>query len=157
MWGIRWTARFLLLVMLAPAYEPLAMACAVQPGATHCLRQSLSGSLSGSTPGSMSASVPARGSHPEMPCHHATAQSTQPQPESSQGESSETSFQAASDDNCCKTHCCCGAITSEWAQPASGLRSFLGLPIGPAQPSQGVTPHSIDISGHDSARAPPRS
>jgi len=39
MWGVfRWTAKFLLLVMLAPAYSPLAMACAARPGAMHCMR-----------------------------------------------------------------------------------------------------------------------
>src|ERR1035438_7684525 len=34
----RWAARFLLLVMLAPAYQPLAMACMVRPDAAHCMR-----------------------------------------------------------------------------------------------------------------------
>jgi len=134
MWGaFRWTARFLLLVMLAPAYEPLAMACVVQPEAMHCMRQSMS----------------APAAQPAMPCHHAMAQSKPPQPEAS--------VQATNDANCCKNHCCCGAITSEWAQPASSLLSFLSLLREPVQPSQGATPHSTDIAGHDSARAPPRS
>src|SRR5271155_2760120 len=138
---MRWTARFLLLVMLAPAYEPLAMAWITRPAAMHCMRESLSGSTSGST----SAHVPQL----SMPCHHAMAESAPSQPESSQ--SSETSIQSANDDNCCKNHCCCGAITSEWAQPASGLLSFFSLLIGRAQPSQGETPRSTGIPGHDSA------
>jgi hypothetical protein len=139
---MRWTARFLLLVMLAPVYEPLATACITRPAAMHCMRQSLSGSTS------------AHVAQPAMPCHHAMAESTPSQPESSQ--SSEASIQSANDDNCCKNHCCCGAITSEWAQPASGLLSFLSLLIERAQPSQGETPRSTGIPGHDSARAPPR-
>jgi len=140
MWGAsRWTARFLLLVMLASAFGPLAMACATQPEAMHCVRQSVS----------------AQAAQPAMPCHHAMAQSKPPQPESSRVESSEASFQAV--DNCCQNHCCCGATTSEWAQPASNLLSFLSLLIEPARPPQSAALHSSDISGHDSARAPPRS
>jgi hypothetical protein len=127
----RWIARFLLLVMLAPAFGPLAMARAAQPGAMHCLRQPVTGH-------------PAQ---PAMQCHHAMAQS-KPQPEAS--------FQAVS--NCCLNHdCCCRAATLEWAHPASSLLSFLSLLIEPARPSQSTILLSSDISGHDSARAPPRS
>ncbi len=146
----RWIARLLLLVMLAPAFGPLAMAHAAQPGAMHCMRQPLSGH-------------PAQ---PAMQCHHAMAQSKPPQPESSvgesspaessPGESSEASFQAVA--NCCLNHdCCCRAATVEWAHPAVSLLSFLSLLIEPARPSQSVTLRSSDNSGHDSARAPPRS
>jgi hypothetical protein len=132
MWGVsRWTARFLLLVMLAPAYAPLAMACSAQPEVIHSMRQPVSAQAA-------------------MPCHHAMAQS-----KATQSESSETSFQAGDDDNCCKNHCCCGATTSEWAQPASSLLSFLSLLIEPARPAQSAIVQSSDISGHDSARAPP--
>jgi hypothetical protein len=132
MWGVyRWAARFLLLVMLAPAYEPLAMACAVRPEAMHCVRQPMS----------------AHSAQPAMPCHHAMAQSKATQPDAS--------FQATG--NCCDHHCCCGATTSEWAQPASGLLSFLSLLIEPARPAQGAALHPSDIFGQDSARAPPRS
>jgi hypothetical protein len=127
----------LLLVMLAPAFGPLAVACAVRPEAMHCMRQSASA--------------------PAMPCHHAMEQSKPPQPESSQGESSEASFQASNDDNCCKNRCCCGAITSEWAQPASSLLSFLSLLIEPARAPQSTIILSSEISGQDSARAPPLS
>jgi hypothetical protein len=146
----RWIARFLLLVMLAPAFGPLAMARAAQPGAMHCMRQPVSGH-------------PAQ---PAMPCHHAMAQSKPSQPESSPSESSqvesspvessEASFQAVA--NCCLNHdCCCRAATVEWAQPASSLLSFLSLLIEPAGALQSTILLSSDISGHDSARAPPRS
>jgi len=137
MWGVsRWTARFLLLVMLAPAYAPLAMACSAQPVAPQCMRQPLS----------------KHAAQPAMPCHHAMAQSKPPQ-----SESSATSFQTTSDGNCCPNHCCCGATTSEWAQPASSLLSFLSLLIEPASPAPSTLLQSSDISRSDSARAPPRS
>jgi hypothetical protein len=136
----RWIARFLLLVMLAPAFGPLAVARATQPGAMRCMRQPVSGH-------------PAQ---PTMQCHHAMAQSKPPQPESSPVESSEASFQAVA--NCCLNHdCCCRAATSEWAHPAFSLLSFLSLLIEPARASQSTILLSSDISGHDSARAPPRS
>jgi hypothetical protein len=142
MWGVsRWTARFLLLVMLVPAFGPLAMARSAQPGAMHCMRQP----------------VAVHAAQPAMPCHHAMAQSKPPQSESSQGESSEPSFQATNNDNCCQNHCCCGATTSEWAQPVSNLLSFLSLPIEPARPWLSAVLQSSDISRQDSARAPPRS
>jgi hypothetical protein len=146
----RWIARFLLLVMLAPAFEPLAMARAAQPGALHCMRQPVSG----------------RPAQPAMQCHHAMAQSKPSQPppspvesspgESSPVESSEASFQAVA--NCCLNHdCCCRVATLEWAHPAFGLLPFLSLLIEPARTSQSTILRSSDISGHDSARAPPRS
>ena len=126
--------------MLAPAFGPLAMASAAQPGAMHCMRQPVSG-------------------HPAqhaMECHHAMAQSKPPQPESSPVESSEASFQAVAD--CCLNHdCCCRAATLKWAHPAFGLLSFLSLLIEPARASQSTILLSSDVSGHDSARAPPRS
>jgi hypothetical protein len=146
----RWIAKFLLLVMLAPAFGPMAMARAAQPGAMHCMRQPVSGH-------------PAQ---PAMQCHHAMAQSKPPQlpsspveastVESSPVESSEASFQAVAD--CCLNHdCCCRLATVEWGQPASSLLSFLSLLIEPARASQSTILLSSDISGHDSARAPPRS
>jgi len=137
MWGaFRWTARFLLLVMLVPAFGPMAMACASQPAAMHCMRKP----------------VAARAEQSAMPCHHGMAamQSTVPEP-------AETSFQAANDGNCCPNHCCCGATTSEWAQPASSLLSYISLLIEPAPAARGAVLRSSGIFGHDSARAPPRS
>jgi len=118
--------------MLAPAFGPLAMARAAQPGAMHCMRQPVSGH-------------PAQ---PAMQCHHAMAQS--------KPTSSEASFQGAN--NCCPNHdCCCRLATVEWAQPAASLLSFLSLLIEPARASQSTILLSSDISGPDSARAPPRS
>jgi len=130
-----------LVVMLVPAFAPMAMPCAALPQATHCMRQPVS------APAAQTA----------MQCHHTMAQSKPPQPESSPVESSEASFHAANDDDCCGRHCCCGATASEWAQPASNLLAFLNLIIEPAQASPSATPHSTDLSGLDSARAPPRS
>jgi len=128
MWGVSgWTARFLMLVMLVPAFGPMAMPCAALPAAMHCLRQP----------------VP---SQPAMPCHHAMT--------SSQSDPPGASIQAVS--NCCQSHCCCGATTSEWAQPASNLLSFFSLLIEPARPTQSAVLHLTDISGYDSARAPPQ-
>jgi hypothetical protein len=131
--------------MLAPAFGPLAMARAAQPGAMHCMRQPVSGH-------------PAQ---PAMQCHHAMAQSKPSQPESSPVESSpvessDASFQAVA--NCCLNHdCCCRAATLEWAYPAVSLLSFLSLLIEPARVPQSTILLSSDISGQDSARAPPRS
>ena len=132
-----------MLVMLAPAIGPMAMLCAARPQAMHCMRQPISGqALSG---------------HPEQPpmhCHHAMAQSKPPQPESSQGESSEISFQAV--DSCCQNHCCCGATSSEWARSASGSLSLFYLLIESAHPAQSAVLYSSAISNQYSARAPPR-
>src|SRR6202790_1732024 len=140
----RWIARLLLLVMLAPAFGPLALARAAQPGGMHCVRQPVSG----------------HPVQPAMQCHHAMAQSKPSQPPSSPGqsspvESSEATFQAVA--NCCLNHdCCCRVATVECAQPASSLLSFLSLLIEPARASQSTILLSSDICGQDSARAPPR-
>jgi len=135
-----------MLVMLAPALVPMAMPCAALPQGMHCMRQPMSGQAMSGHP-----------AQPVLPCHHAMAQPEATLPESSQVESPEASFQSASDDNCCKTRCCCGAITSDWAQPASSLPSFISFTIEPARPAQNAVLRTSDISGQDSARAPPRS
>jgi hypothetical protein len=127
----RWTARFLLLVTFAPVFGPLALARTSAPEAMHCMRQ------------------PAA-AHPAMACH-GMAMAT-----ASQSESFEATFQAT--DNCCLDHNCCGCVTtSEWAQPTSGLLSFFSLLIEPARPAQSAVLPSSNVSGGDSARAPPRS
>jgi hypothetical protein len=123
-----------MLVMLVPSYGTLAMACAAQLQAMRCMRHSAS----------------VYSAQPTMPCHHAMAQS-----KPRQSESSETSLQASDDGNCCQHHCCCSATTSEWAQPAYNLLSRLSLLIEPAQPTPSASLHSSDVSGHNSARAPP--
>jgi hypothetical protein len=129
----RWTARFLLLVMFAPVFGPLAQARTGAHEAMHCVRQ------------------PAA-AQPAMPCHGMGMAMAMP----SQPESSEASFQAV--DNCCLDHNCCGCVsTSEWAQPVSGLLSVLSLLIEPARPAQNAVLLSSNISGNDSARAPPLS
>jgi hypothetical protein len=140
MWGFRWSARFLLLVMLAPVYEPLAMARAYQPGPMHCCQRK---------------SLSAGSARPAMPCHHGMAEAAQS--ESFTVEVSEPSVAATNGKECCQNHCCCGATTSEWAQPAFHLLSVLHLLIEPARLSYNAELHTANISGHDSARAPPRS
>jgi hypothetical protein len=130
----RWTARFLLLVMFAPVFGTLALARTSPPEAMHCMRQS-------------AAAHPAQ---PAMPCH-GKAMAAAPQPESS-----EAAFQATN--ACCLDHNCCGCVTaSERAQPVSGLLSRLSLLIEPARSAQNAALPSSNISGNDSARAPPRS
>src|SRR6266853_1435468 len=146
MWGSRWIARSLLVVMLSPAFGPMAQARATQPNAIHCMRQRVSARAA-------------------MPCHHTMAESNAPQPESppaesspgeaSAGEASEVSFRAV--DNCCQNHdCCCRIANSEWARPASSLLSVFSPQIDPAPPSQRVLLQLKDVFAHDSARAPPR-
>jgi hypothetical protein len=142
MWGAyRWAARFLLLVMLVPAFGPMAMPCAALPQAAHCQRQPISGrAMSGHT------------APPAMHCHHAIAQ-----PNPAQPENSSSSFRSLNGDDCCGHRCCCGATTSEWARPDASLLSFFRLLIEPSLPSPDAVLRSSDISRQDSARAPPRS
>ena len=129
-----------MLVMLVPAFAPMAMPCAALPAAMHCMRHAAS----------------AQPVQSEMPCHHATTQPKPPQSESSLT-TSEPALQSANDGDCCQKHCCCGATTSEWAQPASNLLYRLSFLIEPARASQNAVLHATDISRNDSARAPPRS
>jgi hypothetical protein len=153
MWGAsRWTARFLMLVMLVPAFGPMVMPCAAAPVANHCLRQPISGNSSANAPGNASAPAARR----SMSCHHAMAQSETPRPASSSAPTFDTSFRSA-DGDCCHSRCCCGATTSEWAQPASPLLSFVDLSVESARPSPGAVLHSSDVARQDSARAPPLS
>jgi hypothetical protein len=124
----RWTAKLLLLVLLAPAFGPLALARASRQESPHCVRQA---------------------AKPAMQCHHGMAMAPERR-------SSETSFRAL--DNCCPNHDCCrGLRTSEWARPASDLLSCVSLLIEHAPASRGEVPPSTDVSQYDSARAPPRS
>ena len=91
------------------------------------------------------------------PCHAIIRWQSQWRPSPNRPKSDSEALFQANDDNCCQNHCCCCAATSEWARPAFNLLGFLSPLIGPASPSQSATLQSIDISGHDSARAPPRS
>ena len=165
MWGVRWTARFLLLVMVAPAFGPLALARVSQPEAPHCMRRSTSGqSASGQ-------SVSGQSGQPAMQCHHgmamagmamagmAMAESDPSVPPSSSlpaSDPSENSVRAVG--GCCENHDCCrGVTTSEWARPASSLLAFVSLSIESARTPKDPALRSSDFSGSDSARAPPRS
>jgi hypothetical protein len=155
MCGVRWTARFLLLVMVAPAFGPLALARVSQPEAPHCMRRPMSGQ-----------SVSGQSGQPAMQCHHrmamagmATPESDRSQPPSSSlpaSDSSENSVRAVG--GCCENHDCCrGVTTSEWARPASSQFSFVSLSIESARTPKDPALRSSDFSGSDSARAPPRS
>ena len=141
----RWTASFLLLVMLVPAFGPFAMARLAPPDGMHCMRRPLS-------------DAPA--AQPAMPCHHA-AQEAKAAPNDAAGNAApqisrrEASFRSV--DCCCSNHDCCrGLKTSEWARPASNLLSVVRFPIEPAIPAQIALRVSAMLSGLDSARAPPR-
>jgi hypothetical protein len=137
MWGAyRWAARFLLLIVLVPSFGPLTMACAAQTQGAHCLRKPM----------------PVQSEQPAMPCHHAMAQSKRPQ----NATPVEPALQSSNSGDCCHDHCCCGAATSEWAQPASNLLSCIHLLVEAAAPSQTAALPSRGIVGIDSARAPPR-
>jgi hypothetical protein len=158
MWGVsRWTARFLLFAMLAPAFGPIAMVASAQPEAMHCMRHSMQ--LQSTPPPSTPArSASEHQAQATMPCHHAMAASM-PEPSegsSSEPDSNEVSLHAVN--SCCQDHsCCCCAGTSEWAQPTSGLLASVVLQIETAHSlANSVNPSTL-ISSQDSARAPPRS
>jgi hypothetical protein len=127
----RWTATFLLLAMLFPAFGPLALAQAAQPEAMHCIRR------------------PARFVQPAMHCHHAMA-------ESAAQEVSEKSLRSL--DGCCQNHDCCRCLrTSEWVCPASNLLVNVSLLIESAPAARFVVQISPASTGQNSTRAPPRS
>jgi hypothetical protein len=151
MWGVsRWTARFLLIVMLAPAFGPIAMATSAQPGAMHCMRHPMPSQ-------STASDHQPQTKMSKMSCHHAMATSTTIPSEgaSSEPDPNEVSLNALN--SCCQDHnCCCCAGTAEWAQPASGLLSSISLQIEPAQSLLSLVFPSTLISGLDFARAPPR-
>lgn len=142
----RWTARFLLLVMLVPAFGPFAMARLAPPEGMHCMRRPLS-------------DAPA--AEPAMHCHHAAQETETAQHSAAQNAAWQTSQPEAtfrSLDCCCLNHDCCrGLKTSEWARPASNHFSFITFLIEPALPAQIATRISAMLTGLDSARAPPRS
>jgi hypothetical protein len=123
----RWIARLLVLVMLVPAFGPLALARAAQPQAPHCLRQ------------------PAK---PVMQCHHGMAMVPEPP-------ASEASFRAL--EQCCQNHDCCRTLAApQWAQPQSKL-SCRELLTERALSALDTQLTSVTPAENDSARAPPRS
>jgi hypothetical protein len=141
----RWTASFLLLVMLVPAFGPFAMARLAPPEGMHCMRRPL---------------PDAPAAAPAMQCHHAAQDAKAAQRgvagnAASQISRGETSFRSV--DCCCSNHDCYrGLKTSEWARPASNLLSVVRFPIEPAIPAQIALRVSALLSGLDFARAPPR-
>lgn len=137
MWGARWVARSLLLVMLATAFGPLAMASAPM-SAAHCERRRVSEHAASHNSGSV------------MPCHSAMAAS---ESESASIEPSEDSFHAV--DGCCQNHDCCCASCSDGAKPVSGSLSLLRLVIEVRETAPRISFQSSDFAGRVSARAPP--
>ncbi|MBI3476540.1 MAG: hypothetical protein HY010_12475 [Acidobacteria bacterium] len=124
----RWIARLLVLVMIVPAFGPLAMARASETMAPHCSRQ------------------PAQ---PVMQCHQGMAM-----PMSSAPSSPETSFQSVN--SCCQNHDCCrGLATSQWAQAPSQQTIQHVLPTSETQRISIALLTFSNISDSDSARAPP--
>lgn len=138
----RLTAGFLLLVMLFPAFGPLALARVSPAEGMHCMRHPLVGS-------------PAPTAAPAMHCHH-MAQMAPQAPDSQAAESQVDSFRSF--DCCCGQHCdCCrNSKTSEWARPAVTYLSLLSLLIEPAPTAPLAAQVSPVFAGPDSARAPPR-
>jgi len=135
----RWTARFLLLLMLVPAFGPLALAGVAPPEGMHCMRRPVTAS-------------PASAER-AMHCHHGGPQSATQNVASPA--SSEASFRSL---DCCCQHCdCCrSSKTSEWARPACNHFSFASLLIEPALLASAAPRLSAPLIGADSARAPPR-
>ena len=132
-----WTARFLVLVMIAPALGPMVLAHSTELSAPHCLRQRVS-------------------ARPAMPCHHEMAESKSTEPESNSLQSPETSFQA--NYSCCQNHdCCCRIGNSGSVWLASVLACSFRPLIGRSGPVKNTLSRSKDFFRQDSARAPPRS
>lgn len=151
----RWIGRFLLLVMLFPAFGPLALARVSPAEGMHCMRRPL-------------AAVRDQAAEPVMHCHHNMAQSALHSDES-QVPSSQASEKQASDtstvpqaslrslDCCCGQNCdCCrNPKTSEWASPAATIFSFVSLLFEQAPVVPLIQWVSLLSTGPDSARAPP--
>jgi hypothetical protein len=126
----RWVARLLILVMIVPAFGPLALAHAAQQQAPHCLRQA---------------------AKPVMQCHQGMLMAPEPSEPST-----ETSFQAV--DQCCANHDCCrGMAAPRWAQPQSQLLSQEDHPTAEAAHIAVAQFTPSTLTYNDSARAPPRS
>jgi hypothetical protein len=138
----RWTARFLLLIMLVPAVGPIALARVADPSAMHCMRRPLQ-------------SAPT--AEPVMHCHGGAMSN-----EGTQSAGSPTPFASSSAasvrslDCCCNHDCCRGVKTSEWASLSPAQQSFANLRIEPATIAPLVTATATTSLGPDSARAPPR-
>ena len=133
----RWTARFLLLVMLVPAFGTVALAHSSGTMGEHCKRQR---------------------AKPAMPCHGMMMASEAPEvseaPEAS--EALEASIGAV--ESCCPNHDCCrGMKTSEWARPAAASLITLRFVVERATAAATEIRNITDFAEQDSARAPPLS
>ena len=131
-----WIADLLVLVMLVPAFGPLALLHAAPIENMHCARRPL---------------APSRASEPAMHCHEGLAQNAaNGGPGASEAEASFRSL------DCCSGHDCCRSVkTSEWARPASNLLSILSFLVESSVPSQNAADVRAAFVGPDSARAPP--
>jgi hypothetical protein len=149
MWGMyRWASRLLIAVMLVPSMLPMAMPCAALPEGTR---------FSASTPSNFEVTSSGSDSAPSMMhCHHGMAGMHHGQP---RGEASDSLLAGnptiTGGENCCQGHCCCGAMTSEWAQPAAGAHArIVPLIESTTIAKKIVAPLAVHF-GPDSARAPP--
>jgi hypothetical protein len=141
----RWTARFVVLVMLVPVIGPLALARMAPMEGMHCVRQPLAAA----------AATPA--AEPAMHCHEGAPRSAEQSEQQSavSSASTEASFRSL---DCCRNHDCCRSVTtSEWAQAVGRHYSYVRLLIEPAVPALAAARVSSPLIGADSARAPPRS
>jgi len=140
----RWTATLLLLIMLVPAFGPVALAGSRPSGPMHCMRRPLQ---------------PTPTDEPAMHCHHGASQNAMSRnagaqyPAASTPADSETSFRSL--DCCCYHDCCRSPKTSEWARLASADLSFVSLQTEPVLAAPAASSASSPVSGPDSARAPP--
>jgi hypothetical protein len=149
----RWTARFLLLVMLVPAFGSIALARAIPSGPMHCLRRPVRADARA-----------VASAEPQMHCHGGAAQARSQSASSQNAESPSAVAPASppasfrsSDGCCCQNHGCCGSLkTSEWASIAYADLSSIRLLVESAHASPGSILESANLTGFDSARAPPQ-
>jgi hypothetical protein len=143
----RWASRFLIAVMLAPSIGPLAMPCAAMPGGMRGSATALSRSSKTETA--------ANSAQPVMHCHDAMpSMGSEPVGEPESGSASVVGVRSR--ENCCDSHCCCGAMTSEWATPAANGLRFDSFFVEAAKVAKLSGWESQDPSSPDAARAPPR-
>lgn len=127
-----------MLIMLVPAFGPLALARVAPMESMHCMRRPL---------------ATARAGEPAMRCHEGLAKNGVAGDGRAGILEPEASFRSL---DCCSNHDCCRSVkTSEWARPTSNLLSFLSLLVEPALSIQVASHILAGISGTDSARAPP--
>lgn len=153
----RWIAKFVVVIMLAPTFGPLALARVAPMEGMHCMRRPLG----------PAAAIP--GAEPAMRCHgdtppRAERSSVKGSEESSEeipgqaassSASSEASFRSP---DCCRNHECCRSITTTGRAHLTGIRCLnVSLRIEPAPSAWSATRISPALIGSDSARAPPRS